>query len=55
MPKSTLQKRYIIYYYLSSMIIDLSYPQVRYKSVLLSGKNVAFRNLTLLIISKSVS
>ena len=43
-PKSTLQKRSIIYYYLSPLIIDLSYPKVLYKSVLLSSKNVAFPN-----------
>ena len=53
-PKSTLQKRSIIYYYLSPLIIDLSYPKVLYKSVLLSSKNVAFPNLTSLIIHKSV-
>ena len=46
-PKSTLQKRSTIYYYLSPLIIDLSYPKVHYKSVLLSSKNVAFSNLTL--------
>ena len=49
-PKSTLQKRSIIYYYLSPLIIDLSYPKVLYKSVLLSSKNVVFPNLTSLII-----
>ena len=42
-PKSTLQKRSIIYYYLSPLI-DLLYPKVHYKSVLLSSKNVAFPN-----------
>ena len=51
-PKSTLQKRSIIYYYLSPLIIDLSYPKVLYKSVLLSSKNVAFPNLRSLIILK---
>ena len=53
-PKSTLQKRSIVYYYLSPLIIDLSYPKILYKSVVLSGKNVAFSNLTSLIIPKSV-
>ena len=53
-PKSTLQKRSTIYYYLSPLIIDLSYPIVLYKSVLLSSKNVAFTNLTSLTIHKSV-
>ena len=53
-PKSTLQKRSIIYYYLPPLIIDLSYPKVLCKSVLLSSKNVAFPNLTSLIIPKSV-
>ena len=33
---------------------DLSYPKVLYKSVLLSGKNVALRKLTPLIIPKSL-
>ena len=53
-PKSTLQKRSIVYYYLSPLIIDLSYPKILYKSVLLSSENVAFLNLTSLIIPKSV-
>ena len=53
-PKSTLQKRSIIYYYLPPLIIDLPYPEVLYKSVLLSSKNVAFPNLTSLILPKSV-
>ena len=39
---------------LLSIIIDLSYPKVLYKSVLLSSKNVALRNLTSLIVPKSV-
>ena len=39
-PKSTLQKRSVIYYYLSPLTIDLSYPKVLYKRVLLSSKNV---------------
>ena len=53
-PKSTLQKHSIIYYYLSPFIIDLSFSKVLYKSVLLSSKNLAFSNLTSLIIPKSV-
>ena len=36
------------------LIIDLSYPKVPCKSVLLSSKNVALRKLTSLIIPKSV-
>ena len=38
-----------MFYYLlllSSLIVDLSYPKVLYKSVLLSSKNVALRKLT---------
>ena len=54
-PKSTLQKRSIIYYYLSPLIIDLSYPKVLHKSVLLSSKNVTFPNLTSLTIPKAHS
>ena len=44
----------VIYYYLSLLIIDVSYPKVFYKSILLSSKNVALRNLTSLIILKNV-
>ena len=63
-PKSTLQKRSIVYkkkylikafyYYLSPLIIDLSYSKVLCKSVLLSSKNVTLCKLTSLIIPKSV-
>ena len=52
--KSTLQKRPIIYYNLSPLIIDLLYTKLLYKSVLLASKNVALRNLALFIIPKSL-
>ena len=52
--KSTLWICSIIYYYLPPLIIDLSYPKIFYKSVLLSSKNVALRKLTSLIIPKNV-
>ena len=51
--QSTLWICSVIYYYLL-FIIDLSYPKVFYKSILLSSKNVALRNLTSLIILKNV-
>ena len=54
-PKSTLQKGSITYYYLSSLIIDLSYPIVLYNSVLLSSKNVAFPNQRHLSLPKAYS
>ena len=53
-PKSTLQKRSIVYYYFSPLIIDLLYPKVLYKSVVLSSKNAAFPNRTSLIIPESL-
>ena len=43
------------FYYWLPIIIDLSYPKVLYKSVILSGKNVALRKLTSLIIPKACS
>ena len=44
----------IPHYYFLPLVIDVSYPKVLYKSVLLSNKNVALRNVTSLIIPKSV-
>ena len=52
--KSMLWRCSIIYYYLAPLVIDLSCPEVLYKSVLLSSKNVAQRKLTSLIIHKNV-
>ena len=51
-----LLQKYLVksFYYLLPIIIDLSYPKVLYKSVILSAKNVALRNLTSLIIPKGV-
>ena len=46
-----------MFYYLLLLVAtytDLSYPEVLYKSVLLSSKNVALRKLTSLIIPKNV-
>ena len=49
-------KKYIIktFCYLLFPILDLSYPKVLYKRVLLSSKKVALHSLTSLIITKSI-